>query len=111
MAASDLVPKVLAAKMEGWRDKSNSWVPHAYQERALKFLLENSQAGLLLPPGLGKSSISLATIKVLLQKKLIKRVLIVAPLRACYDVWPTEVAEWSDFKNMRVALLHGADKD
>lgn len=107
----DLVPKSLALKMTDWRSNSKLWRPHPYQERALKFLLENAQAGLFLPPGLGKSSVSLAMIKVLLQKKLIKRVLITAPLRACYDVWPAEVCDWSDFKDMRIALLHGPDKE
>lgn len=107
----DLVPKSLAAKMEVWRKNAKAWKPHSYQERALKFLLQNGQAGLLLDPGMGKTSISLATVKVLLQKKLIKRVLVTAPLRACYDTWPAEVCEWTDFKDIRVALLHGPDKD
>jgi SNF2 family DNA or RNA helicase len=110
MPPSDLVPKSLAVKMAEWRKAAKPWVPHEYQQRALQFLLENAQAGLLLPPGLGKSSISLAAIKVLLKKKLIKRALIVAPLRACYDVWTSESCDWADFKDMRVALLHGPDK-
>jgi hypothetical protein len=108
---SDLVPKALAAKMACWRENSKPWTPHPYQERSLKFMLENGQAGLLLSPGMGKTSVSLAVIKILLQKKLIKRVLVTAPLRACYDVWPAEVCDWSDFKDLRIALLHGNDKE
>lgn len=97
--------------MAQWRKAAKRWTPHAYQERALRFLLENARAGLLLPPGLGKTSISLATIKVLLRKKLIKRALIVAPLRACYDVWPAEVCDWEEFSDLRIALLHGPGKE
>lgn len=107
----DLVPtKDLEEKMRRWRDNAKPWVPHGYQERAMKFLLGNGQAGLLLPPGMGKSSITLATAKVLLKKNMIRRVLIVAPLRPCYDTWPAEVCDWSDFHSMRIALLHGDAK-
>jgi SNF2 family DNA or RNA helicase len=109
--AVDLVPKAVAERMEAWRRAAKAWRPHPYQERALKFLLSNARAGLLLSPGMGKTSTSLAAVKVLLKKGLIKRVLVVAPLRACYDVWPAEVCDWSDFKDMRIALLHGPGKD
>ncbi len=111
MLPNDLVPKSLAAKMEAWRRDARPWTPHEYQGRALKFLLENAQAGLLLDPGMGKTSTTLAAAKILLQKGLVRRVLVTAPLRACYDVWPAEVCDWTDFKDLRVALLHGPDKD
>jgi len=107
----DLVPKGLAAKMAEWRAASKPWKPHEYQGRAMRFVLENPQSGLLLPPGMGKTSVTLGTLKVLLKKRLVKRLLVVAPLRACYDVWPAEVCDWTDFKDMRVALLHGPGKD
>jgi SNF2 family DNA or RNA helicase len=108
---NDLVPASLAAKMAQWRREAKPWVPHEYQGTALKALLENAQFGLLLEPGLGKSAISLAAVKVLLKRKLIKRVLVVAPLRVCEDTWPSEVCNWSDFKDLRIALLHGDGKD
>lgn len=97
--------------MREWRAKARDWAPHNYQERALKLLLEHPWFGLLLPPGMGKTSISLATVKVLLKRKLIKRALVIAPLRPCYDVWPAEVCDWTDFRDFRIALLHGPDKD
>ena len=111
MPVEDLVPKSLAAKMAEWRKAAKDWVPHPYQERSGKFLLENGQAGLLLDPGMGKTSITLAVAKTLLKRKLVKRVLVSAPLRACYDVWPAEVCDWTDFKDLRIALLHGPDKE
>lgn len=108
---NDLVPKSLAVKMAEWRANAKPWKPWPYQERAIKFMIERGFAGLFLSPGMGKSSTTLAVAKILLQKKLIKRVLVVAPLRPCYDTWPEEVCSWSDFKDMRVALFHGGDKD
>ncbi len=107
----DLVPTSLAVKMAEWRRGAKAWKPWPYQERALKFLLQNAQAGLLLDPGMGKTSVSLAAVKILLQQKLIRRVLVTAPLRACYDTWPAEVCDWVDFKDLRVALLHGPNKE
>ena len=36
--------------------------------------------------------------------------LIIAPLRVCYSVWPKEVEKWENFKDMKVSILHGKDK-
>ncbi len=107
----DLVPKNLLAKMEKWRGVAKRWTPHEYQTRAIRFMLENGYAGLLLSPGMGKTSTTLAVATILLEKGFVKRVLVSAPLRACYDTWPSEVCEWEDFSGMRVALLHGPDKE
>lgn len=74
-------------------------------------MLENSHCGLLLDPGLGKTSISLAGSKLLLAKKLVRRVLVVAPLRPVYEVWPQEISEWKDFNKLGLAILHGPKKD
>jgi len=37
--------------------------------------------------------------------------LVVAPLRVARETWPAEVAKWSEFAGLRVALLHGPKKD
>lgn len=108
---NDLVPASLAAKMAVWRMESKAWMPHDYQGRAMQFELENPQSGLLLSPGMGKTSVSLAVHKIRLKKKLSKRALVIAPLRACYDTWPAEVCDWTDFKELGIALLHGPGKD
>jgi SNF2-related domain len=97
--------------MADWRKKSKTWKPHAYQERAAQFLLENPQAGLLLPPGMGKTSVSLAVLLVRLLAGHAERMLVTAPLRACYDTWPAEVCDWTDFNALGVAILHGPGKD
>lgn len=106
----NLAPKGVLRKVEEHRKAARPWCPWKYQERALKAMLENAHFGLLLSPGMGKSSTTLAAIKILLHRKLIKRVLITAPLRAIYSVWPLELADWSDFHDLGFALLHGSDK-
>jgi SNF2 family DNA or RNA helicase len=64
-----------------------------------------------LDPGLGKTSITLAAIKLLKQKQVLDKVLLIAPLRVCYSVWPKEVDKWTDFGGIKVAVLHGPKKD
>lgn len=87
------------------------WQPHNYQKKAIKFLLEHGAAGLLLDPGLGKTSISLAAVKILKSKKLINKVLVIAPVRVCYEVWAKEVEKWADFNKLKVVVLHGPKKN
>lgn len=37
--------------------------------------------------------------------------LVIAPLKACYQVWPAEIAKWQDFNHLRYEILHGPKKD
>lgn len=60
---------------------------------------------------MGKTSITLAAIKLLKQKKVLDKVLIIAPLRVCHAVWPKERDLWVDFHGLTVEVLHGPDKD
>ena len=84
--------------------------PHEYQSKAIRFCLERACAGLFLSPGLGKTSIMLDVFEVLRAKGLIKQMLVLAPLRVCYSVWPAEVTKWDDFGHLKVGVLHGPDK-
>ena len=87
----------------------SSFEPHDYQQDGINWILSHQGAGLFLPPGLGKTSITLSAIDVLKQANEIDRVLIIAPLRVCYMVWRQEVDKW-DFP-FTIGLLHGKDKD
>jgi SNF2 family DNA or RNA helicase len=87
------------------------WQPHNYQKRAIKFMLERQAAGLLLDPGLGKTSIVLAAFDIRLQKKLARKLLVISPLRPCYLVWPAEIAKWKDFNHLRYSIIHGRRKE
>lgn len=91
--------------------QSSAWKPHAYQAKAIKFLLQNACAGLLLRPGLGKTSITLAVLKILKKKGMFNKALIIAPLRPVYNVWPAEIKKWRDFHDLTYAILHGPQKD
>jgi SNF2 family DNA or RNA helicase len=87
------------------------WAPHDYQKKAVQFMLSQGSAGLFLDPGLGKSSITLAAFKVLRAEGMVRRMLVIAPLRPALSVWPQEAAKWDDFKGLKVCVLHGPDKN
>lgn len=106
-----MTSKFTTTRKKPSKPSGNVWKPHAYQKTGVKFLLENTCAGLLLRPGMGKTSITLAALKVLKEKKMFSRALIIAPVRPCYLVWPKEVANWEQFKDFKVVILHGKDKD
>ena len=108
---SDLMSKSTTPALVPYRPSKIAWTPHEYQLKSVKFCVEHAVAGLFLDMGLGKSSTMLAVIKLLIQRGIIKRVLIIAPLRVCWSVWPEEAKKWSDFSDLRVEVLHGPKKD
>jgi SNF2 family DNA or RNA helicase len=88
-----------------------SWTPHEYQLRAIKMMLGQGAVGLFLDPGLGKTSICLAALRVLKRLGYVKKTLIIAPLRPAYSVWPGEVYKWEEFQEFSYVVLHGPEKD
>lgn len=85
--------------------------PHAYQKEAIKFIISRACAGLFLDPGLGKTSIMFAAFSILKQKGIVNKMLVVAPLRPAYSVWPAEAIKWDEFTHLKVAILHGPHKE
>jgi SNF2 family DNA or RNA helicase len=73
-------------------------------------LVSQGAAGLLLDPGLGKTSTVLAAFKVLKDAGYVKNMLIIAPLQVCHNVWPNEIRKWDQFKDLTIEVLHGVDK-
>jgi hypothetical protein len=88
-------------------------VPHEYQKKGVKWLLEHPYAGLLLDLGLGKTAISLTAFLALKKAGGATKALVLAPRRPAQLVWSHsgEVGAWSQFQGLRVSLLHGDRKD
>lgn len=84
--------------------------PHDYQKKAIKFVIERGSAGLFLDPGLGKTSITYASFRVLRRAKRVTNMLVVAPLRPATSTWPREAQKWDDFRDLNVHVLHGDHK-
>jgi len=88
-----------------------NWQPHDYQQRAIRMMITQGCAGLFLDPGLGKTSISLASHKLLHDKKIIRGTLVISPLRPAKITWPAECGKWTQFKDIDMVVLHGKDKE
>lgn len=101
--------------MSFFKMRREQWAPHAYQQKAVKWLLDRKEALLLMEPGLGKTSIAASALSILRRKGKAGSVLIVAPRRVCHEVWTQkyggELGKWAQFKDLSVTLLHGTKKE
>lgn len=89
----------------------NNSPPHKYQREAIQFVVERGAAGLLLDPGLGKTRVTLDAFRILRAKHIVDRMLVIAPLRPCYSVWPAEIEKWAELEGLTCAVLHGPHKE
>lgn len=77
------------------------YIAHDYQKYATQFILDHPIAAVFLEMGLGKSVITLtALFDLCLDQFLIRKVLVIAPLRVARDTWA--------FGNKEVGSLAGA---
>ena len=83
------------------------YAPREYQKHAIKKLVAESEFGLFMRPGLGKTSVTLAAFKLLRDRGLVGSMLVIAPKRICYHVWPNELKKWDDFRGLTYRILHG----
>lgn len=90
---------------------TDTWEPREYQKRAIKLLVSQGAAGLFLDPGMGKTSSVLAAFKILKDKGLVERMLLVAPLLPCYSTWPGEIEKWTQFNHLTYSIIHGENKE
>lgn len=88
--------------------EARPWKPKPYQERAIGMMMEQAAVGLFLDPGLGKTSTCLAAFSILKEAGVVNRMLLIAPLRVCYSVWPAEIEKWADFNHLRYTIIHGS---
>lgn len=89
---------------------TQEFTPHDYQRRVVQRMIDQPRLGLFLDPGLGKTSISLAAFRELYDQVDVDRMLVVAPLRVCYSVWPREAAKWTQFADLGVEIIHGVNR-
>ncbi len=94
-----------------------TWQPHEYQVRGISWLLRGATldekflgSALFFPPGLGKTSVSLAAIEALRAQGLPYRTLVLAPLKVAQTTWLGEYMKWGQFQHFKIGLAHGPDK-
>ena len=84
------------------------FTPHAYQEYAIKHIIEHKEAALLLAMGTGKTVITLTAIQQLMQaSQEVHKALIIAPLRVARDTWPAEIGKWDHLKDLSYSVVIG----
>ena len=85
------------------------YIPHAYQQFCIDYLLKHPAAGLFLKPGMGKTSIALTAAERLLYDRFtVSKVLVIAPLRVAEDTWSRESEKWDHLRHLRVSRVLGS---
>ena len=84
--------------------------PHDYQTYATNFILTHPISAVLLDMGLGKSVITLTAIfDLCLDSFLIRKVLVIAPLRVARDTWPAEIRKWDHLCGLTYSVAVGSE--
>ena len=85
---------------------------HEYQKFATQFILSNPIAAVFLEMGLGKSVITLtALFDLCLDQFLIRKVLVIAPLRVARDTWPLEIEKWNHLDGLTYSVAIGTEAE
>lgn len=86
--------------------------PHDYQQYAIDYILEHPITAAILDMGLGKTVITLTAIDKLINDEfLIRKVLVVAPLRVARSTWPNEIKKWDHLQNLKYSAVLGTPKE
>ena len=81
---------------------------HDYQAYATNFILEHPSSAVFLDMGLGKSIITLSAIfDLCLDSFLVRKVLVIAPLRVALDTWPSEIEKWDHLCGLTYSVAVG----
>ena len=78
-----------------------------YQRKAINHQCTHPQSMLWLDMGLGKTTITLSSVRYLLGVRYLRAVLIVAPIRVCRLVWRQEAKKWSHLQHLTFSMITG----
>ena len=85
---------------------------HDYQKYATQFILTHPIAAVFLEMGLGKSVITLtALFDLCLDQFLIRKVLVIAPLRVARDTWPSKIEKWDHLDGLLYSVVVGTEAE
>ena len=86
--------------------------PHDYQKYATDFILMHPIAAVFLEMGLGKSVITLtALFDLLLDQFLVRKVLVIAPLRVARGTWSSEIRKWDHLSGLTYSVAVGNESE
>lgn len=82
--------------------------PHEYQKYAIDWIVSHPICGVFLDMGLGKTSVTLTALQILLFERFeSRRVLVIAPLRVARDTWKAEAEKWDHLSDLRLSVAVG----
>jgi len=84
---------------------------HQYQISAIDFIYQQQKCALFLDMGLGKTVISLTAASKFLDDFLIRKVLVISPLRVANTVWKQEAKNWDHLKHFKINICTGSVKE
>ena len=86
--------------------------PYEYQSYATSFILTHPAAAVFLDMGLGKSVVTLTAIfDLCLDSFLVRKVLVIAPLRVARDTWPEEIQKWDHLHGLTYSIALGTEME
>lgn len=86
----------------------HTFEPYRYQQYCIDRVTRNENVGLWIAPGLGKTMISLMSIKKLKYEMFaVNRVLVIAPKKVAEATWSQEARKWDDTRMLRFSLILG----
>ena len=85
--------------------------PYDYQKYAIDFIVDNKVCALLIDMGMGKSSVTLSAIDILIKNNKVKKVLVIAPIRVAKTTWPDEIRKWDQLSNLTFSVAVGTKKE
>ena len=84
--------------------------PHSYQQYAIDFILQNPIAAILLDMGMGKTALTLMSIKCLMYELFeVRNVLVICPLRVT-RTWRDEIEKWDELRGLSYSVVTGTAK-
>ena len=89
-----------------------NYIPHNYQTYATEFIESHPISAIFLSMGLGKTIITLTAIFDLMFDYFdVGKVLVIAPLRVCTNVWRQEVEKWPHLQMLRISVAVGSEHE
>ena len=89
-----------------------NYIPHNYQTYATEFIESHPISAIFLSMGLGKTIITLSAIFDLMFDYFdVGKVLVIAPLRVCTNVWRQEVEKWPHLQMLRISVAVGSEHE
>jgi len=86
--------------------------PHDYQKYVTDFILNHPVAAVFLDMGLGKTAITLSAIfDLCLDSFMVRKVLVIAPLRVARDTWPDEIRKWDHLRGLTYSVAVGTETE